>query len=294
MDVSIIIVNYNTFALTKATIESVFEKTENIAFEIIVVDNNSPDGSGPHLRDFFGKKIKYIQNSENIGFGQANNIGFENSKGRYIFLLNPDTLLLNNAVKILADHLDHHPQVGVCGGNLYNENGLPVLSFNMCFPSVFRELNYLFRDLLYIIRYGKCRYFNHTDTPLKVAYISGADMMLRTSILNIVGGFDPDFFMYLEETELTHRIKKKTGYCVHSVPQAKIIHLVGKSSSNDLTRMKLLLTGRRIYYQKTHGYLGRSLVKIIFTLNVLSKLCLAIAKLNKQKIRYWQTALQYV
>jgi GT2 family glycosyltransferase len=200
---------------------------------------------------------------------------------------------LNNAVKILSDYLDNNSQAGVCGGNLYNENGLPANSFSRCFPSVFKELDYLLRGILFIIRYGKCRYFNYNDSPLKVACISGADMMLRASILSVVGGFDPDFFMYTEETELTYRIKKR-GYNVYSVPQAKIIHIGGKSISNDIDRMKKKLTGRKIYYQKTHGCTGKAIVKAIFTLTVLSKFFLAIATGNKQKRLYWQAALRYV
>jgi len=105
MDVSIIIVNYKTFAYTKDAIASVFEKTEDVAYEVIVVDNNSPDGSGKEIQEYFNDKITFIQSPENLGFGRANNLGAKCSNGKYLFFLNPDTILLNNAPKILFDFL---------------------------------------------------------------------------------------------------------------------------------------------------------------------------------------------
>jgi len=291
MDVSIIIVNYNTPTFTKSAIESVFEKTEGVAYELILVDNNSPDGSGQHLKDFFSEKIVYIQSDENIGFGRANNLGIEHAKGRNIFLLNPDTILLNNAVKILSDHIDNNPLAGVCGGNLYDENGFPTHSFSRSLPSVFFELNLLLRGLLFKIRYRKNTQFNYSGRVLKVAHITGADMMLRASIFHIIGGFDPDFFMYFEETELTHRIKK-AGYQVYSVPKAKIIHYESKTSSNEIAKLEKVLTGRRIYYQKTCGYFGQMMVNTIYSLTILSGLGVAVILGNKQKYQYWFSAWQ--
>ena len=103
MDVSVIIVNYNTLELTKNTIESVFEKTIEVSYEIILVDNASTDGSVEFFENNYKDKIILIKNNENLGFGRANNKGIEIAKGKYIFLLNSDTLLINNAIKILFD-----------------------------------------------------------------------------------------------------------------------------------------------------------------------------------------------
>jgi GT2 family glycosyltransferase len=214
-------------------------------------------------------KVILIESQKNLGFGQANNLGFKRAKGRNIFLLNPDTILLNNAVKILSDYLDNNLQVGVCGGNLYNEKGEPMHSMGRYMPSIFLELNNLFRSRLFKIMHKKNLYFNHTNNPLKVAYVIGADMMLRAPILNTVGGFDPDFFMYLEEIELTYRIKK-SGFSIYSVPDAKIIHLEGQSFSDNLERKKLLSNSSDLYYKKTHNWFSRKIICIIKFLTKLS------------------------
>jgi len=270
MDVSIIIVSYNTKDLLKQCIESIFAKTQGIKFEIIVIDNASSDGSQYMVKEVFPEVI-LVESQENLGFGRANNLGFDYAKGRNIFLLNSDTILLNNAVKILSDYLDGHLQVGICGGNLYDEKEEPEHSFMRHFPSIFFELNALFADLLFKIRYGKNLEFNYTNNPLKVAYITGADMMLRASILNIAGKFDPDFFIYYEETEFTYRVKK-SGFSVYSVPSARIIHLENKSFSDNQNRVKLQLNSRNLYYKKTHGWFSRKIIRIIYFLTIHSKI----------------------
>ena len=124
MDVSIIIINYNTLDMTRACIDSIFEKTSSLDFEVILVDNNSKDNS----KDFFekDKRIIYVYNNDNLGFGVANNVGLKFAKGRNILFLNSDTLLVNNAIKILSDYLDGNSDVGACGGNLYNKDMTPI------------------------------------------------------------------------------------------------------------------------------------------------------------------------
>jgi GT2 family glycosyltransferase len=188
---------------------------------------------------------------ENHGFGYANNSGAKYAKGKYLFLLNPDTILLNNAIKILADFLDKNPKVGICGGNLFDENRCPNTSYFMHLPSVKCELYSFFGRWLEKLRYGKNAYFNHNQQPRKVGYTSGADLMIRTDLFDSLNGFDIEFFVYYEETELTYRVKK-AGYEVYNIAQAEIIHLEGKSFSNDEYKQKLILNGRRIYYKKTH------------------------------------------
>ena len=129
MDVSIIIVNYNTLELTKNTIDSVNEKTKDLNYEIILVDNASTDGSVEFFEKEYKNKIIFIKNDENLGFGRANNRGIKIAKGKYVFLLNSDTLLINNAIKILFDFMEKNNNCGVCGGNLYTLTLQPTNSF---------------------------------------------------------------------------------------------------------------------------------------------------------------------
>jgi GT2 family glycosyltransferase len=267
-------------------IDSVLEKTKDISYEIIVVDNNSSDNSENIIPQKYGNKVIYIKLSENIGFGRANNESNKIAKGNKLFLLHPDTILRNNAVKILSDYMNEHPKVGVCGGNLFDAEGNPIYSFMPVFPSILWEIDVLFYNLLFKLIWGKHFWFNKTGKPKNVAHITGADMMVRKNIVMKTGGFDPDFFMYGEETEWIYRIKKM-GYRVVSVPQAMIFHLEGKSFKVDMKRAKMILSGRNLFYQKTHSVFYRFIVNSIYRLTAISRvLCLALTK-DKEKMNLW-------
>ncbi|MFV0555388.1 MAG: glycosyltransferase family 2 protein [Mangrovibacterium sp.] len=249
-DVSIIIVSYNTLNLIGNCIDSVFEKTEGIDYEIIVVDNQSPDESVSFLKGKYGSEpnFKLIELQENIGFGRANNEGIKIAQGRNVLLLNPDTILINNAIKILSDYLDANPRVGICGGNLFDEKMKPTHSFRRVLPGLRHEVNKMTSGMLFWLIYWKNREFNYTSKPLSVGYITGADMMIRKAVLDEVGCFNPAFFMYYEETELTYRIKK-AGYKVMSIPRAEIQHLEGKSFKEfNAGRSLMILESKAAYH----------------------------------------------
>lgn len=287
MDVSVIIVNYNTAQITKNTIASLFEKTEGLEYEVIVVDNASSDNSKQLLAESFGNRINYLQLNNNIGFGRANNVGLEIAKGRNVFLLNPDILLINNAVKILSDFVDSTPNCGVCGGNLYDENKMPAYSFGRMLYSPWFELN---RVLLYIpllIRFGKNIVFNHSKKVLKVAHIVGADMMFNGKILKQLGGFDSDFFMYCEETELCYRVKKLGFHC-YSVPAAEIIHLEGKSFTVSENREIRYLEGRETYYKKTSTLNGYMLANKFNLIALNMRLFIFMLQKKKKEMKKYQ------
>lgn len=246
MDVSIIIVNYNTRKLTQNCLDSIFKNTSGVSFEVILVDNASNDGSVELFKQ--EKSIQFIKSDKNLGFGMANNEGFKIAKGKYVFCLNPDTLLLNNAIKILFDFMETHPNAGVCGGNLYDCDMNPTHSYRMTLPSIWWEIDYHLGYLFGKLLWGRNLEFNYTDKLRSVGYITGADMMVRKEIIDKVGGFSKRFFMYYEECELTYRIRK-AGYEVYSVPEAKIQHLEGKSfKTSDLTwKEKCMIKSRWIY-----------------------------------------------
>lgn len=252
MDVSIIVVNYNTKDITSECINSVYEKTIGISFELILVDNASTDGS----KEYFQRdnRIIYIYSEENLGFGRANNLGLTKAKGRNILFLNPDTLLINNAIKILSDYIDHNVSVGACGGNLYDSDMNPAISYKRLFPGIAEECNNLLFHIPEKIYYGKSWFHNFTSKIIKVANISGADLMIKKSVLDKVGSFSPDFFMYYEETDLCFRIHK-SGYNLISLPQAKIQHLEGKSfqSSVNIKRLQFSEDGRMVFYKRNYS-----------------------------------------
>ncbi|GHS85906.1 glycosyl transferase [Bacteroidia bacterium] len=285
MDVSIIIVNYNTKQLTANCIDSVFEKTEGINFEIILVDNASTDGSKEHFRN--DARIQFIESDENLGFGRANNLGAKYAKGKYLFLLNSDTILLNNAVKILANFLDDNPKVGICGGNLFDENQQPTLSYAIINSlSIKGELNLLSNNNMMKIKYGKNVVFNYSNRPIAVYAIIGADLMIRSNIFRQINGFDEDFFMYHEELELAHRVKK-LGYKIYCTPDAKIIHLGGKSLPNVTSGIKWWMEGRNLLYKKVHTPLYHRFCNSIHYFFLLSRIIkFNIFKQTEKKIQY--------
>lgn len=278
MDVSIIIVNYNTLSMTQECVNSVFEKTSGVNFEIILVDNASTDGSKEHFEK--DSRIKYIYSKENLGFGRANNLGVEYASGDYVFFLNPDTILINNAVYILSEYLSGNKKVGAVGGNLFKANMQPNHSFKRMRPSILDDLDIALGGIISRIRYGRDTDFNHAGLPLNVAYICGADLMVPRNVLNKAGAFDEDFFMYYEDTELCHRIAR-CGLGIKSIPNAKIIHLDGGSSSSSVSRETTLLKSKAIYLKKIYSGIYPTICLILFYMyNVIGKNLYIVFKRN--------------
>lgn len=268
MDISIIIVNFHSARMVIDCINSIREKTQKNTYEIIVVDNASGDGSVELLRQTF-PDITIIPSEVNLGFGKANNLGAKQASGKYLFLLNPDTMLVNDAIGILYDYLEAHPDTGVVGGNLYAPNMTPAPSFCRRFDDLTTEkrqsswrtlIGSKVRDKLHLRAAGKMmEEFNNTGKPEKVAYIFGADMMLPRTLFERICGFDPDFFMYAEEEELTWRITQ-LGYDVVCVPKAKIIHLEGATVKQQdefsPRQFKMRMNGTMTYFKKRFGQDG--------------------------------------
>ena len=276
MDVSVIIVNYRTPDLVIDCVNSIYEMTTGIDYEIIVVDNNSGDDSINVLNTKLSDKICLIEADTNLGFGKANNLGIQHSTGKYVFLLNSDTILINNAIKILYEYMELHAEVGVAGGNLYSKELKENASFCMKFDDIdsiraqaswfrifFDIIGRRFRQRFYsenkLRQYFYRDTFNHTNKPLEVAYIFGTDMMILRSLFNRIGGFDPDFFMYAEEEELSWRIHKE-DFKIVCIPDAKIIHLDGgtfkKDESFNSRQFGMRLNGAMVYYTKRFGIVG--------------------------------------
>lgn len=274
MDVSIIIVNYKTLPLIVNCINSIIEKSSGISYEVIVVDNNSNDNFNECLKENFGNLVVCVPLSENIGFGRANNEGVKIARGRNIFFLNPDTLLINNAIKILSDYLDADSKVGACGGNLYNEEMKPTHSYSMLLPSIAWELNCCLSGYFEKILWGKNAQFNNTKRIRSVGYICGADLMVKQNVLKQVGSFSDKFFMYYEDTELSYRIKKQ-GFIIVSIPEAKIQHLEGKSMQRgkqiNPMRMMNIEYGLSTYYSLHANMFNQKITQLLRLLRLKAK-----------------------
>lgn len=274
IDVSIIIVNYNNTVLIKNCIASIVKQTRGITYEIIVSDNCSSDG----VEELLQLPIKLVRNSGNVGFGTANNHGAAHASGQYILYLNPDTVLINNAIGLMVDFMRQHPEAGGCGANLLSSEMKPTHSFHRIRPSILREMDYACGRIFSRLVFGQNAEYNHTGKPLIVPCITGADLMVSREVNDNVGGFDERFFMYYEDADLCARIcagKHK----LYSVPDAEIQHLEGCSYSLSLTREKHILLGRSTYF---HIHYSRFYNYVADVWNIVT---LAIAKMLYHLLR---------
>lgn len=287
-DVSIIIVNYNTYNLVLQCIESVIKNTKKISYEIIVVDNNSPNREIEKLNEIY-PNVKLVLNTKNSGFGIANNIGNKYANGKFLFLLNSDTIVLDNSIYTLYKFMVENPCVGACGGNLCDINLKPATSFTRFMPSFLSDIDYLFLNMFSKIIYRNNLYYCYSETPIKInGNISGADLMIVKQVFDELGGFDANFFMYYEETDLLFRLRKRK-YQTFIVPESKIIHLEGASETIKETRLNWTYESKEKYYLKNKSKLSLTISNMIFYLTVLQRLVLFKVLRNKGKYDYWMS-----
>lgn len=272
IDVSIVIVNYKTVSLILNCLNSIQQLTQEVSYEIIVVDNNSEDDFAIRIQEQYPEVI-CIPLYVNIGFGRANNEGVKIANGRNVLFLNPDTVLLNDAISILSKYIDSHLFVGACGGNLFDINFQPHHSFRRLLPGIQWELNGLLHDYIARAYWGRNRSHNFTDKAMPVGYITGADLMMPRHIFNQVGGFSPDFFLYFEETELCYRLKC-INLEVHSVPQARIQHLEGGSFEDNKSDWKIQCEehGHMTYYKLTSTTFVTYLSLLLYCITLISRI----------------------
>lgn len=275
MNVSIIIVNYNTLRLTNECINSIVEKTKGIDYEIILVDNASNDGS----KEFFenDSRIKYIYSELNGGFGYGNNIGMNVAKGKYFFLLNSDTLLVNNAIKEFYDYAEAQNEKYLYGCYLMHDDGSYCSSF-FYFPA-FNVKSFLKR-ILGLKKEGIIDYVEKN-----VEAISGADMFFHREIYDRTGGFDENIFLYGEEGEWEYRIQK-IDYSCKIIPQPQIIHLEGKSMKMSPAKMAIKWRSHFYILKKHMCYPTYLLARCFYACNLSIRNLTNI--FNEEYKAYWK------
>lgn len=248
LDLSIIIVSFNTEKLTRECIESVVKHTKGISYEIIVVDNDSKDGSVGMLEKLYDKvgysNSQTIFNKTNAGFGQANNQGMETAKGRYLLLLNSDTLVKTNVLGEMVAWMDKNQKCGVATCALKFPDGR-LQGTGGYFPTLGRVFMWMFflDDIPGLTKLVKPFHPMHGLSPFdrnvdffkvkkQVDWVTGAFLLLRKEIYEQVGGFDDRYFMYVEEVDLCFRAKK-AGWQVWYLPKWGITHYGGASSTGE-------------------------------------------------------------
>lgn len=253
MDVSIIFVNYKSKDLTINAVKSVVEKTEGLEYEIFVVDNNSQDGSIEAISKEF-PDINIIKNSINAGFGAANNLAIKQAKGKYILCLNTDIILINNAIKIMFDYMEkeENKNVGACGGYLVDKEGNPINSGGNL-PSITNILWKIGLRKIFKKQYLKYSTILRADEIInpEIGQIIGADIFFRKDALDKIGYFDEDFFMYSEETDLCKRLHN-ADYNIRFVSEAKMIHLEGQSTPDNMNKILTFKQSEILYFKKNH------------------------------------------
>lgn len=268
MDLSIVIVNYQTFDLTKNTINSIFEYEYPFEYEILVVDNASSDDSLSRLQDYFKDSVTFIASAENNGFAAGNNQALRIAKGRYVLLLNSDTIVWEDTLENIYNYMEKHSDVGASGCRVLLENGELDKACKRSFPNV---KNSFFR-LFHIPTSSKDNDYNLDNLPDDEIYeidcLTGAFMFMRTDALNEAGFLDETFFMYGEDIDLCYRIKK-AGWKIIYYGESKITHLKGASSKKQ--KSKLIYEFYRamyIYYKKHHADESYFIVNIVVYLGI--------------------------
>ncbi len=254
-ELSIIIVNYNVKEFLKNLIDSINKASQNLNVEIIVIDNASDDGSVEMIKEKFNQII-LIENKTNVGFGKANNQGLRIAKGKYILLLNPDTLVAEDTFTKMIEFFESHSESGMAGCKILNPDGTLQLACRRSFPGPWTAftkvtgLSTLFPKSKLLARYN-LTYLDENQT-YEVDAISGSFMMMRKEVYDNVGGFDEQFFMYGEDLDLCYRIQK-AGYKIYYVHTTQIIHYKGESTKRSS------LDETKIFYQAMHLFVKKHL-----------------------------------
>jgi GT2 family glycosyltransferase len=246
MDISIVIVNWNTRDLLLNCLSSVYETVKEISFEVWLVDNASTDGSVEAAKQGF-PEIQIIENRENLGFAKANNLAFQQMNGRYALLLNTDTALKGDAVKKIYNFMENHSEIGMACGQLLNEDGSKQNSMAN-FPSLLSLFcNETVLRIFLPRRFPSKR--REYQTPIEIDSCVGACMMVRKEAMDDVGLFDEAYFFFFEETDWAHRMKE-AGWKVFFVPGAHIYHAQGKTVGQSVHARIMFYRSRYLFFRK--------------------------------------------
>ncbi|WP_337872292.1 glycosyltransferase [Ignavibacterium sp.] len=292
-DLSIIIVNYNVKEFLKNLLHSILKASQSLSTEIIVVDNASTDGSVEMLKEKF-PDVKLIANKENLGFGKANNIGLKHATGKYILLINPDTLVAEDTFTKLIQFFQNHPEAGMVGCKILNPDGTLQLACRRSFPGPWTSftkvtgLSTLFPKSKLFARYN-LTYLDENQT-YEVDAISGSFMMMRKEVYDMFGGFDEQFFMYGEDLDFCYRIQK-AGFKIFYVHTTQIIHYKGESTKRSS------LDETKVFYNAMHLFVKKHFASS-FIVEAILRSAIAIrslfAFLGKKKLIIISVILDYI
>lgn len=280
MDLSIIIINWNSANYLRECLRSIYLYTRDIHFEIIVVDNASYDGCAEMLAREFPNVI-FIQSEQNLGFARGNNLAAMHSGGEALLFLNPDTEIKGPALPVLLESIQILPRAGAVGARILNGDGTIQTSCLLPFPTIANQI--LDAELLRKLAptagiWGMKPLYTDDRVPESVEGISGACLMTRRDVFQMVGGFSEDYFMYYEDMDYCLKVKKA---CLNNyfVPNATVIHYGGKSSGGESSRSCITMMAESAwkFFRKHRGLHYAELFRIGLAAKAVSRFFLLIS-----------------
>jgi len=287
-DVTVVVVNWNSGSYLKETLQSLEKTNTDFDYKVVIIDNNSnkDDASIEFIDDIITKKENYtaIMLDKNLGFGSANNLGIKITNSKYIMLLNPDVVVRNNIIKILSNYLDNHAEIGMIGPKVLNEDNSFQVSCMRGEPNP-KDVLYSLCGLSTIFKknekFNKFSLF-HLDKnqPQRVAGLSGCCMMIRKELIEKIGAFDEQFFLYQEETDWCWRAYK-TGWELAYFPEAEIMHYKGVTTKKKILKNNLIFTQSMLkFFKKHHWQNCTKIEKLFWTILIWSNFFLKYIKLK--------------
>jgi GT2 family glycosyltransferase len=291
MDLSIVIINWNTSEILRDCLNSIYNTIKKVNFEIIVVDNASVDGSIEMIKDNF-KSVILIQNSENLGFAKANNIAFPICRGRYILMLNSDTLTLPDSIDLAVDFLDRNSSVGALTPKIFNSDGSIQHPCYVKEPTLASE----FYDAFSLGTILKLRRFDSVPAENKtcdVAHACGCSLFFRKIALEEVGYLDERLIFSFEDADICIRIRSASWKVVY-YPDSHIIHFGGLSRIKNNGVVSAMLQSKYFFYSKYHGDLHRLiLIILLVTSSTIKAIVYSLSLLNQKNKKQKKMYINY-
>jgi len=296
VDISFVIVNWNAKKCLLEAIRSIYKTVSDNTYELIIVDNASSDGSVDAVTGEF-PKAKVIVNNENIGFARANNIGIKQSVGRYICLMNSDTVILGNCIKNLTAFMDQRPDIGITGPRILNPD-LTLQPQCRYFPTIWNNLcqalglNHLFPKSAFFSD-SFMKHWAH-DKMRSVDVITGCFWLVRRCAIDQVGLLDEDFFIYAEDVDWCKRFHE-AGWDIVFHPDCQVIHVGGASSKNAPIKYYLEMQKADLLYWRKHngkvlGYIYLSIVFIRHLIRLTARAFMYLVSPSRRDVLSYKMA----
>jgi GT2 family glycosyltransferase len=281
--ISIVIVNFNLTESVRSLLDSIKKNVNDINYEVVIVDNNSSDRSIEILASEY-PEFRFEFLNTNLGFGHGNNVGMRLSQCKYYLLLNPDTYLVDNLPLKLYNFAEKNKNIGIIGATLIYPDGNFQIS-TAKFPNVKQEIVNAIGLLKYVVRlihWIKIKlipkeYFN-------VDFVFGSCMFIRGEIIELLGGFDEDYFLFAEEADLCYRVKKDTSYKVIFWKGGKIVHLKSQiTGKNELQRLKITYESKYKFFLKHYSSTYSKMLCFIISTHYFFRYLFLMIQRNDEK-----------